>query len=831
MKYSLDIAKKFISINDDTNSISDNLILKTVEVEKIEKRVINQNIVIWKIFSVEKHPDADKLNICMVDCGKKWKYQIICGWINVENWIYVPTALVWTFFPKHNIKIEARKMRWVESNGMICSKEELDIKEDLDLHRIWNLWSDFDDLSDDDLGFSLAEKYPWLESKIIDVDNKWLTNRPDLTWHFGLAVELNSIYSDDKISYNKVKDYFETFKSTKILDILENKEKTKIGLKNETDKLNTYILMEINNVDVKKSSFFTRLQMLDLGNIPRWNWVDFSNLFMNIAGQPIHFFDADKVKWNIIVRQAKKWEKFVDLFEKEHELLESDILIADDEKILALAWVVWWLNSGVSENTKNILVEIANFDPVSVRKTWVRLWLRTDAELRYEKNINPNYSLYSLLLFMDILWYYKKDLWDYDLWWLSFYTKNNNINYIQTNIDIDYDKLMNFVFGENKEWFENKAKEILIWLWFVVDWNKVWVPFWRSPDDINIVEDLYEEIARIYWYNNIQEKPIKSDVVLPKTSSLVNLVRELEEIFVRDFNFNQVETYPWIWKSDLEDFDVNLENLYKIKNPIDSDKPYLRSDLDNILTNYIYKNSKFFDNFKIFDIGKVWNKWNAKNNLESRFANDVVWERLQLSAMYYKNSNKNRSDDLILFAKWQIQYLLQKKLWLDLTLEYRKTKKKSYHPKKQWEIIYDWVVVWFLWSLHPIVLKNHRLWENDDLVYLSLDLEKINEAKEKLEFKPKWYETLQDQIIWRDLCFVLDEKNDYGEVLNLIKNVEWVSDMEVFDLYKWDNLPSGKKSVALKIKIKWEKMDSEYINNVMKNTIKIVEKSWAKLRD
>ena len=200
MKYSLNLLKKFISINDSVENLADKLTLKTVEVEEVFQRNIDQKIVIWKIKAVKKHPDADKLNICMVDCWSKWEYQIICGGTNVAEWIYVPTALSGAYFPKLDITIEPRKMRWEESNGMICSKAELWIDEDLDTHWIWDMQKDLDDLSDEDLWKPVVEKYPWLESEIIDIDNKWLTNRPDLTGHFGMSVELNSMYENEKIS-------------------------------------------------------------------------------------------------------------------------------------------------------------------------------------------------------------------------------------------------------------------------------------------------------------------------------------------------------------------------------------------------------------------------------------------------------------------------------------------------------------------------------------------------------------------------------------------------------------------------------------------------------
>jgi len=302
-------------------------------------------------------------------------------------------------------------MRGIESNGMICSKEELQIMEDMDTHGIWDLVVDLEDISDADLVTPLAQKFPRINSYVFDVDNKCLTNRPDLTGHFGAAVELNAIYGRlNLISYNKVSEWMKQFDHTNILETLQQATPAKRNVVGEADGLNSYTLLEINTVDIKQTLFFTRLQMIDMGANPRSNWVDFSNLFMLLTGQPIHFFDADKVDGDIIIRNATDGEEFTDLFETKHTLKSTDIVIADKNKVLALAGVVGGLDSGISDTTKNILVEIANFDPVKVRKTGTRLGLRTDAELRYEKNINPWWSLYCLLLFLDELNYYSKDL-------------------------------------------------------------------------------------------------------------------------------------------------------------------------------------------------------------------------------------------------------------------------------------------------------------------------------------------------------------------------------------------------------------------------------------
>jgi phenylalanyl-tRNA synthetase beta subunit len=170
---------------------------------------------------------------------------------------------------------------------------------------------------------------------------------------------------------------------------------------------------------------------------------------MNISGHPVHFFDADKVEGNIIVRNAKDGEEFTDLMGKTHQLIAQDIVIADEKKSLCLGGVMGGLNSGITEETKNILIEIANFDPVALRKTGVRLGLRTDSELRNEKNINPTFSLYCLLLLLDELKYYQKGLGNFEIGGLSYYVKQDLHPMPAKNITVDWERMEKFIFGKN----------------------------------------------------------------------------------------------------------------------------------------------------------------------------------------------------------------------------------------------------------------------------------------------------------------------------------------------------------------------------------------------
>ena len=830
MKYSSSLVQKFITIQDSPENIAKNLILKTCEIEEIVERKIPETIVIGKVMSCEKHPDADKLSVCQVDCGKKGIFQILCGGVNVTADIFVPVALTGTHFAKMGITIEPRKMRWLDSNWMICSKEEIGINEDMEKHSIRSLTEDLDDISYKDLGTPMAEKFPRLEWFVMEVDNKSLTNRPDLTWHRWAAMELNAMYDVKEISFTTIKKRYEQFQDSTIQQILDGSKKAKTKVIGEADGLNSYILLELNDVKVQPSSFYTRLQMIDMGATPRSNWVDFSNLFMLVSGQPVHFFDAAKVEGNVTIRNAKNKESFTDLFGATHELISTDIVIADDKKVLALAGIVWWLDSGVTENTTNILVEIANFDPVAVRKTWTRLGLRTDAELRYEKNINPLRSLHCLLLFLDELKFYAKDLGSFDIGGLSYFVNKHLKLENNKTIEVDFKKMEQFIFWNEIKDFEKLAKNILTKLGFLVNKNTITPPIWRSPDDINISEDLYEEVARMYGYDNIQTLPLMSVAEYVPYTDEVSIQRKIEDVLVRNFACNQTETYPWISEKTIQEFGKDPKDFYSLQNPTNPEAPYLRNGMWYGLLAYVAKNAKFFDQCRIFDIGKIW--YTDEKNLKkqtSKFARELVHEEMHLGVMLYQKAIAQRDQDPFLEAKHIIKTIVKV---LELgEINFEQSHVEQFHPKKQLLVKIGNRVIWFIGALHPFILQSQKISETSSVVYLSLNISNVIQTLADATEHVYHYETLQDQIIWRDICFVVDADKDFGPVLEAVKAVNEVRDLEVFDVYQGKNLPEWKKSVAFRIKITGDwTMTSEHINEVMNKAIKAGEKAWGKLR-
>jgi len=833
MKYHSQLIRKYIAIDDTPENIANNLILKTVEIEEIIQRKIDKHIVIWKVISAVNHPDSDHMSVCQVDLGPKWQFQIVCGAANVQWAKYVAVATEWAYFPQAGITIAPRKLRGVDSNGMICSKNELWINEDTDKPWIWELEKDLE-VSDEDLGTPLTDKFEWLDSYVLDIDNKWLTNRPDLTGHFGVAWEFNSMYKPQwKVGFSALPKYQQDFETTNMLDLLEHGEKKwKKSVICETEWLNNYILLELNNVEVKDSDFYMRLQNADLGNGSINNWVDFSNIFMNISWNPVHFFDADKIEWNIHVRDAYEWEKFVDLFEKEHTLTPQDIVIADDKKALCLWGIMWGLNSWVTAETKNILVEIANFDPVRIRKTWVRLGLRSDSELRNEKHIAPTYSLYALLLFLDELKFYAKDLWNYEIGGVSSYVKPELHPVKPTTITVNWDEMNQFIFGKDdkKADFQEKASEILTNLGFKVEWNQVTVPLWRWPDDITIPADLSEEVARIRGYEQIKLTAPLTQIQSQSFIWNTEVIRIVEETLVEKCRFDQGENYPWVSEKMVQPFGKKREDFITLTNPVNPECPLLR---DNFLYQFLQvasKNSKFFDEIKYFDTGKIWTKNEPNNDIAPEFAAAHLDEQLHAAFFMYKKSISSWKEDTLLEAKSVINTLIHD-FELNGKLTYEATDLPYFHPKKQGKILFNKQEIWIIWTVHPTILKANKLPENASLTFVEISLETIKALRAQETEKTYIYETMQDQILWRDLSFVIDEKSDFSKVLSAIRKIEEIKDIRVFDVYQWENLPAGKKSISLQIKIMGDgNMTSEDIGAVMQKAIDAATKVWAELR-
>lgn len=832
MRYHSSRIKHYISIRDTPQEIAKKLILKTCEVEEIIERKLPEDVVIGKVASIKKHPEADKLVVCELDCGAKWVYTI-CTWgENVVENSYVPVAIPGCYLPAIDLKIEPRTMRWIPSNGMICSKGEVGILEDEDQHWIWTLQydkstpiekiiqpADFDDISDADLGVALKDKYPWLEAYIFDVDNKTITNRPDLTGHFWLAWELQAMYAQSastNILRNKLPTIIESHSYTSSNQLATFGKQHQIPVRITCDGVRVYTGIHLTDCQVVPSTFFTRMVLRDCDLTPRSNWVDAGNTFMMLTGQPIHCFDADTIDWWVIVRYAQDWEKFTDLMDVTHSLSNTDIVIADTKKILALAGIIGGKESAISEKTKNVFVEIAHFDPIIVRKTGTRLGVRTDAEMRYEKQINAQFTTHAIAMFLDFLQYAKKDLRTYTMEWLSLYTSPTYSDE-KLQITIDREKISQSIYGDNSLSPET-AKNILINLWYGVTDNSVLVPWRRGANDMHGIHDITEEVIRIHGYETIESKPLHATLTIPQNESTVAIQRSFEETLVRDFHMTQVETYPWLHEKHIDLFWVDTKNLLSLQNPTAPELMYLRDSMIYGLLDIITKNAKTSDEISIFDIGKVWT-WNWKTKAEDHACGIVCYNNIK---------ERTREKDTWFPAKQAIETVCKNILpWY--SIQYKLSENSNYHTKKQATIYINDVKVGKIVALHPSILQAIKLDENSSLTYASISLKQL--AWFTKTHQTRWYETLQDQILRRDFNFLVDKTTNRETLKNAIQGIKEILEIKIFDIYAWESLPEWKKAIAFSCKIMGDgTMKTEEINKIMDAVIIACEKTGAKLK-
>ncbi|MCX6807253.1 MAG: phenylalanine--tRNA ligase subunit beta, partial [Patescibacteria group bacterium] len=366
MKYSINWLQRYIDLSDqDPDQIADLITRRVAEIEGVEKIGVPETVVIGQILEIEKHPQADRLSVTVVDIGKK-KLIIVCGAPNIKVGQKVPVALVGTKLP-NGMLIESRAVRGIESNGMICAEDELGIGNDHSGIIVLDKKCQ--------IGKKLKDELKLPADTIIEVENKNMTHRPDLFCHRGYARELAVIF-------NKKYEFPKTEK------IKEGSTKLDITVENP-QAVHAYMMVKIDNVKVEKSPSWLRDDLNKIGINSINNIVDATNWVMNDMGQPFHAFDAGKVQ-KIIVRQAKNNEKIFGLDGKEHSLTKDDIVIADEKKVLDLAGIIGGKESAISDSTTSIILESANFNSTMIRKTAQRLGLRTDAVTRFEKGLDPN---------------------------------------------------------------------------------------------------------------------------------------------------------------------------------------------------------------------------------------------------------------------------------------------------------------------------------------------------------------------------------------------------------------------------------------------------------
>ena len=756
--------KQYTNVEDNANALAEKITRGGIEVEGVEYLAEEiSGVVVGYVESKEKHLDAEKLNVCQVNVGEEENLQIVCGAPNVDAGQFVIVAKVGAKLP--GIKIKKAKLRGVESQGMICSLGELGLSKSVVPKNYQEGIYVFE--TEQELGSDVVELLG-LNDYILDLSIT--PNRADALSMRGLTYELGALYN------NKV-DFKDVEKE-------ENYEATSLQVAIESDSCRNYVGQVVKNVEVKDSPLWLQTRLMNSGIRPINNIVDITNYVLLEFGQPMHAFDKDLVGDKIVVRDAKEGEVLETLDGEERKLQATDLVITDGTRAIALGGVMGGKNTEVSEKTKNIILESAYFNPTSVRRTSAAHGLRSDSSARFEKGIDPNMQKAALARAVELI----LELCPNAVVESSVGVVNKEEEKV-VGITTSY---INNYLGITLSTEEIVA--ILEGLCFTVEVTGenlvVKVPT-RRPD-ISIKQDLVEEVIRIYGYDNLAS-------TLPKFSKTTKggltysqrMVRDLRGLYA-SLGFNDTINYSLV--SEEEATGYTLENHHKVRllMPMTETHSTLRQSLVPGLLNTVqYNVARKQKDLKLLEIGRVF-FGSGDDNIQPK-------ETLYLSAALTGEERATKwlkeSSTLDFFAAKGYLEVVFERLGLEEKVTYKKSTLEGMHPGRFAEVYLGEKRIGFIGEVHPQVAD--KLGLNTTYVFeINLD-EVISESK----VKPKYEEVTKYPEITRDIAMLVDVKDEYQNIYNVIESVNsrLITNVELFDLYVGAELLAGKKSLALTI--------------------------------
>lgn len=593
MYISLDWVNDFVKLpNIDADDLANSFTMTTAEVEGVTQTFGHLKIIkVAQIKEIEKHPEADKLNLVTFDFGDKELKRVVCGAPNVKVGLKVPYAPLGITLP-NGLTLEPKKIRGVLSEGMLCSEDELGLGEGA---------KGLMELPDDaPVGTAMIDFLKLKADTILDVDNKSLTHRPDLWGHYGIAREFAAAYEEELKN-----PYSEEWKKKIEKDF--NTEKSPIAPKVESDSCcKAYWGLSVDNVKVGPSPSWmvNRLEACGLRSIN--NIVDISNYVMLELGSPLHIFDRDSIKDNTIhIKRAGKESVFKTLDEIDRRLIPADTVIADSEKTLVLAGIMGGLNSGVEDKTTKVFIEVANWTAEEVRRTSTRLGLRTDSSQRFEKSLDSHQCYKTLLRTYELI---KELCPEAKIVGKPEYDGEDLTSFEPKVISTSKERICS-VLGH-----EISAKKLLS-IFRSLDFDvkdsggkfDITLPSFRTTKDIEYEACLIEEVGRVIGYDNIVPVSPMTDIQTTRFDSAKELHRKVQDFMVMNGAALEVMTYPLIGKKLLEKANWPTQNEeLRLVNALSKDADRMRPSLVPHALNTVAVNAKNFDSFSFFELGRSY---------------------------------------------------------------------------------------------------------------------------------------------------------------------------------------------------------------------------------
>ena len=724
------------------------------------------------------YPDSYPLHLCKVNIGDR-VLQIVCGAPNVRKGLKVIVALPGAELPEKTIK--KGMIRGQESNGMLCSIAELGLESKFlkpeDKDGIHELPSDAP-VGEDPI------KYMQMDDGVIDFD--LTANRGDLLSILGMAYEIGAIY--DK----KVKDVDLSHGHT------DKNVNDDFKLKIDTDNCTMFLAKEVRNVKIKESPTFIKNRLIASGIRPINNVVDISNYVMLELGQPLHFYDYDKLHGMIEVRMAKEGEKLTTLDDIERTLTPDDIVISDGKESIGLAGVMGGLDTEITENTKNVIIEAAIFNSVRVRKTAQKI-VRSEASNRFEKGLDPNRTYMAAERAAKLLEEYA----DGEI--LDGTVEYNKEDMSDKKIEITYQKI-NDVLGTTIA-----PKDVLdvfrrLGFTYTEDGKTVTVSVPRRRLDISIKEDLVEEVGRIYGVDNIESKVPVTPI---RMGSYDKTTREIRNKMV-DLGLNETLSYVLVNEKDAKNYtnDDSIEAI-KILTPLTEERTRLRcSIITSLYKIYEYNVAHYNKDVSIFEIGKSFYKKGDTYNEENKIA------CLMTGEYYYGINNSKKVDFYIIkgIAEELLDFLGYGGRY---SFVVKDNMPEQLHPGQSAMISVNNDIVGLIGKVHPEITK-------EDVFVMEINLDKLLAKKTG---KMKYKEISKYPTVKKDISILVDTDITSNEIAVAIKKSagSLLLNTEVFDVYTGKGIEEGKKSLAYSLTFGTNDrtLTDEEINKVLE---KIIEK-------
>ncbi|EOA9718691.1 phenylalanine--tRNA ligase subunit beta [Staphylococcus aureus] len=759
--------KEYVTIDDSVSNLAERITRTGIEVDDlIDYTKDIKNLVVGFVKSKEKHPDADKLNVCQVDIGEDEPVQIVCGAPNVDAGQYVIVAKVGGRLPG-GIKIKRAKLRGERSEGMICSLQEIGISSN---YVPKTFESGIYVFSEAQVPGTDALQALYLDDQLMEFD---LTpNRADALSMIGTAYEVAALYN---IKMTKPET------TSNELELSANDELT-VTIKNE-DKVPYYSARVVHDVTIEPSPIWMQARLIKAGIRPINNVVDISNYVLLEYGQPLHMFDQDAIgSQQIVVRQANEGEKMTTLDDTERELLTSDIVITNGQTPIALAGVMGGDFSEVKEQTSNIVIEGAIFDPVSIRHTSRRLNLRSESSSRFEKGIATEFVDEAVDRACYLLQTYANGKV------LKDRVSSGELGAFITPIDITADKI-NRTIGFDLS--QNDIVTIFNQLGFDTEINDdvitVLVPSRRK--DITIKEDLIEEVARIYGYDDIPSTlPVFDKVTSGQLTDRQYKTRMVKEV-LEGAGLDQAITYSLVSKEDATAFSMQQRQTIDLLMPMSEAHASLRQSLlPHLIEAASYNVARKNKDVKLFEIGNVFFA-----NGEGELPDQVEYLSGILTGDYVVNQWQGKKETVDFYlAKGVVDRVSEK---LNLEFSYRRADIDGLHPGRTAEILLENKVVGFIGELHPTLAADNDL-KRTYVFELNFDaLMAVSVGYINYQPIPRF------PGMSRDIALEVDQNIPAADLLSTIHahggNI--LKDTLVFDVYQGEHLEKGKKSIAIRL--------------------------------